>query len=272
MWKLIKRDINVSIKSNIWKYILIIVFCAVICGRFYVITGNYARRISENSNLYIGDYLFLLFGGMKEYVPEKNNYFELPVIWMAMQILLISLIFVYPFKDLLSNGQYILVQYGKKSKWWISKIIWGLVQITVGYALIICVILLFSVLTGAEGLNVHKEYIDYYYGAKIITDEVGIIDIIICFIYNLCMSVMYMSIGLLTTPIISLILLVVYDILSAYIMNPVLIGNVSMLLRNEKYVDEGISTMFPIIILICITAITSVLTVNRFNKKDIVGN
>ena len=62
MWKLIKRDINISIKSNIWKYIFIMVFCIVVCGRFYVVVGDHARRISGNSNFYIGDYLFLMFG------------------------------------------------------------------------------------------------------------------------------------------------------------------------------------------------------------------
>lgn len=272
MWKLIKRDINISIKSNIWKYILIMVFGIVVCGRFYVVVGDYARRISGNSDFYIGDYLFLLFGGMKEYVPEKNNYFELPVIWMAMQMLLISLVFVYPFKDLLSNGQYILVQYGKRSKWWISKIIWGLIQIAAGYVIIIGVILLFALLTGAHGLGVHKEYINYYYGAKIITDVVNVGDIVLCFIYNICISVMYMSVALLITPVISLILLVVYDVLSAYIMTPVLIGNASMLLRNKRYVDNGISVLLPVIILVCITAVAFAITVHRFNKKDIVGN
>lgn len=272
MWKLIKRDINISIKSNIWKYILIILFVIVVCGRFYVVVGDYARKISGNGKFYIGDYLFLIFGGMKEYVPEKNNYFELPVIWMAMQLLLISVVFIYPFKDLLSNGQYSLVQYGKRSKWWISKIIWGLIQTVAGYVVIIGVILLFAILTGAHGLGVHKEYINYYYGAKIITDVVNVWDIVLCFIYNICITIMYMSIALLATPVVSLLLLVVYDVLSAYIMNLVLIGNASMLLRNVRYVDKGISALVPVIVLICITAITIVITVRRFDKKDIVGN
>lgn len=272
MWKLIKRDINISIKSNIWKYILIMVFCIVVCGRFYVVVGDHARRISGNSDFYIGDYLFLMFGGMKEYVPEKNDYFELPVIWMAMQMLLISLVFIYPFKDLLSNGQYILVQYSERSKWWVSKIIWGLIQTVAGYVLIIGIILLFAILTGAHGLGVHKEYINYYYGSKITADVVNVWDIVVCFIYNICITVLYMSTALLTTPVVSLMLLVVYDVLSAYIMNPVLIGNVSMLLRNARYVNKGISALIPVVFLLCITAITFVITVHRFNKKDIVGN
>ncbi|MGN0327387.1 MAG: hypothetical protein ACI4D4_00265 [Lachnospira sp.] len=208
---------------------------------------------------------------MKKYVPENNKYFELPVIWMTVQMLLLSLVFSYPEKDLSNNGYNILLRCGSRRKWWLSKLMWGIIQILLGYLVILIVIGIYAMVSGTGEIILHKEYLQYYYGADIISNSFKMDGLMGVLIYGLGISVLHMTFSMIISPLISAIGIIVYDVLSAYIMSPFLIGNISMLLRNVNYVDDGIKIVLTSLCFLIISIIVFWISIEIFNRLDILG-
>jgi hypothetical protein len=236
-----------------------------------MIYQRYLHGIYTSGDISTADYIFLIFGGMKKYVPENNKYFELPVIWMSIQMLVLSLIFSYPLKDLYSNGINVLIKYGNRKKWWLSKIIWGLIQTVSAYLIILFSICIFSLFTSALGLGIHSEYIEYYYGVGIAADSFKCTALLYGLAYSMCICVLYMAVALIMSPVVSAMIIIVYDVLSAYIMHPVLAGNAGMLLRNSSYVSDGINAALSLAVFAVVSIAALIFSLEIFGRLDIMG-
>ena len=59
--------------------------------------------------------------------------FTMPVIWMVIQLYLAYIIGGYPLNDMNKYGINLLVRTKSRTKWWMGKVIWGVLITVVAY-------------------------------------------------------------------------------------------------------------------------------------------
>lgn len=270
MWKLIKHDFIAGGKKNIIEFIVIAAFCIFTCQllKNKMIAASNAGKI-QFTGISFGDYITYIFGGMEKYIVRKGKDFELPVIWMTMQMLLCSLVFLYPVKDLLGNGMNVLVQYGSRRKWWFSKCIWAISQVVIYYLVVFASVLLYTVFTGNisdVNMSINSSVQNLVTGAAFVTTKLNLFMVLPIIIYSFFIVMVQVTAAMIISPIVGILVVLVYDILSAYIMNRLLFANISMLLRNSLVVSNGITSIFPMLMCIAIIILLMLFSTIYFNR------
>ena len=130
---IIKSDLIMGFASNKIKYIIVALFfgCRIFCITEIFLDFAEDGLIKSPS---VTDIWFNIFEGIPIYIPNNNLPFQIPFVWLMIQILVAFLIFNYPTQDLCSYGTQILIHIRNRKMWWISKCIWN-----------ICTVLFFSV-------------------------------------------------------------------------------------------------------------------------------
>lgn len=195
------------------------------------------------------DIIFNIFSGMPRFYIAPDTIFNIPFLWFVFMIIPSFLIGCYAVDDLNAYGIQMIVKSRSKLSWWISKTIWCLLSVVSYFVVIIAVMGIYSGINNipfADGGKRWCEFIGIYKAVPIKQLVLHGIAVPALTIFTLCMVQMLLSIifGSLTAYVV----IIVYDILSAYITYPVFIGNYSMLLRDSEYVSDGIDIRVGIVI------------------------
>lgn len=266
---ILDNDIRVGCKKNVLLYLFALIFSVFTAFSYYKLTHRYYLRGDISAMPGALDYLVNMLGGLK--LEDVTDTTEIPVIWMSIQILVCSSVYIYPVNDLYGRGSIILLQYGSKFKWWISKCIWSIIQILIIYLILFCSTTVCALLYGGD-LQYHTQIAETI--NKITISDTNLLNILIFvtpITYSIMAAVVQINLSLVIGPVNSFICLVVYHVLSVYCSSELLLGNYSMIYRIKCLTGRGIDWFPELIICSCIFAIAICLGIRFFRSYDIIG-
>ena len=276
--KYLKFDIHQGIFHNRTLIVSPILISVVIFVDFIFRANQYLVYDIIDQSVSYEDYLFYLYGGMTEYIPDYGEVFSFPVVWVAIFLVLPFILLNYPFKDIAGNGQHILTRSTKRSFWWLAKCVWNIggtlfyhfmIQLT---GLVLCFIFRIEITN-----IVHVDFIKAAF--RIRPEEIRDISVLLASAVFLpvCVSVsvnmLQMTLSLFIRPIYSFFSVLLVLIISAYLLLPAGIGNYAMLLRQDwvllyKGVSVGTGYSISLMLLLLSIVVGSI----RFHYYDILEN
>lgn len=265
-------DIKRGSKNISGRYLLVFF---TIFGLLFRFDYPIIREMQHNQQLSppgLMDNVLAMLKGMATYVPTPKNKFTLPFEWIVIQFLCALLVFNYFHSDLNGAGTDILIRSASRVKWWLSKCIWNILSITGLYAIIYANGYLFSIIYAKGKLGFEPSVF-----ARTISHELSTVDsrsitlflLVMPLLTSITLSILQMCIGILTGPVISFMIILGINVLSAYQTSYLLPGNYSMLLRSNILSPTGLSfqVCFFINLVLLIAGIVSGCFI--FNYKDI---
>ena len=277
--KLLWFDIRNGLIKNPLLFIAPIIIAIIAC----IDLNN--RVAGLNSVNYFGgefhasfaDFMAYIYGGMDKYIPGPSNNFVFPVRWA---ILFLSISFIalnYPFKDIQTIGQHILIRTKGRTKWWLSKCGWNILITSVYHGLILFVALLFCVVTQSNiSGEINKELLHIVFEM----DKTSLIDsgtkipfytLFLPILISVSINLFQMTLSLFLKPMFSFFATALLLISSAYFTSPYLIGNYAMPVRYNFVITNGINVPLGAVIsaiLICAFVLIGVI---RFHYYDILN-
>lgn len=220
---------------------------------------------------YLG-YLTYIMQGMPEYIKTETSIFRLPVCWFLFHAYLFLIICFYPVNDLLGSGQRILVLTGSRKKWWYSKICWCVFSVTGYYLLFYVSLLCMSFIEGVPGKGIDGIYRCFGINLHLLSPgKFILVWIFLPILFSITIGVLQMLVGILLKPVAAYGMAILILIVSVYWLNPFMIGNYAMLLRNQLFTEDGVISSIGIVLCIMISVFSVVIGKAVIEKKDIIG-
>lgn len=257
MLRLISYDMKCGFNSNIKKIIFFVVL---------IITYNFIgqHEISEFSSNYgikpdILDYYCYVLGGPK-FIPENMlKIYQIPVMWLMIQIMIAYVVGYYAITDLHRYGQHVLLRSSSRLKWLGSKIIWNMFTVILMYLIVFGITFLNGYISGAEfKWKLTEEICVGVCNLNFIPDSRNVVYIflfVMPLIISLAISVLQMVIALITSPIIGFVVSQSITFLGTIYTTKAIISNYAMLSHSKYtcYSDieyfEGIVIGFMVIVI-----------------------
>lgn len=224
------------------------------------------------------DYLFYIFGGIREYIPAPDDPFLFPVVWILGYLTLFFITLNYPYNDMETIGQQVLIRTRGRVLWWLSKCVWNLLNTILFSASIVAAVLLFCLFfripfTTQFDMNFLLDYNRMRISEKLLSPDVILPFrlLFLPFAVAICMSLAQMTFTLFLKPVFSFGAASVIMLASSYLLSPFLIGNYAMPIRSDKMITNGVNAnvgvlFSALIFLICIAA-----GIVRFRRYDILS-
>lgn len=273
MVEMIKNDMMQGTKRNIWKFVLAFVFsffCCFLLNRIVVERVN-SGMLREQSPGFQDSILYIL-GGMVKYVESDKIRFEIPINWTAVQLLVTSCIFLYPIKDLYERGNYMLILSGSKKRWWISKCIWSQIQVIILYGCIWCGAIFAALILREDFSGLSNDILNVVMNVSFYQSSGMIIYIMIMpIVHSLMAAIVQINISLVTGPVLSIAIVLTYQVLSAYSQRIYLLGNYSMILRSDTFVRGGLCLSTGILIELIVMFASVLGGLIYIQKKDVIS-
>lgn len=265
MSKLITYDLKYSIWSK-WPWLLLSFFVTLIgCVSFiaiYTPMREYeAVEFGRHWQITLGDFLFYVLGGSREYTLSELTNFTFPAVWMAIYTIHAYAAFDWFAKDLRGMGQHILLHSKRRTIWWISKCVSNITLTVLSFFVMLGIIFLFAGWSGAEfSLNISSPIYKLLFvvEADTIPPYALICALLLSLLVCIAISLLEQTLCLFMKPIFSFMIAMGVLLASTYKKTGFLIGNFLMLSRNGDLVLDGISVAFGYV-LACSTIIGSLL-------------
>jgi hypothetical protein len=225
-----------------------------------------------------GDYLMYIYGGMNKYDPSAGDPFVFPIRWAVVFLSVAFITLNYPYKDMQTFGQQILIRTRGRTAWWLSKCGWNIVCAAVYHALFFITVALFCVFTNASiSIDINKDliYAVFHTGTADIVANIGVVwpffILIVPALVSLALNLFQMVLSLFIKPIFSFFVTAFLIISSAYYTSPFLIGNYAMPLRNDVVITDGVNWTVGIIVSIVLALAAVIAGSICFRKYDIIN-
>lgn len=263
----IKHDLTVGILYQWEKYLPAVLIFLFICADL--------RLKAQGHAISYADYLIHAFQGMEVYIPSPDKKFDIPVIWLAMNLYAAFLIGDYPLKDILGFGQQILIRSNHRGQWWFSKCIWNLCSMLLFYGIGHLAIFLFTLFSCAGTFSMVPTEVTATLSNMDISRLTGHTWIGFVFVMPLltsaALSLLQMTLEFVTKPIFSYAVIVCILVLSGYFFTPFFIGNGSMLLRSEFVLENGIPFTQGVLLAILLIGLTIATGYLLFSRYDVLA-
>lgn len=255
------RQLVYDFKTGImleWKqYVFLLIFIILFCFHFLhkINIYSYLNPLDKPN---FSDYLVALFKG-KEYfdVLTFKDTFTLPAVWMTVNFYLAIIISIYPMKDYNERGYQFLLRVEKKSYWWISKCIWVIFSVSLYYGILYFVLFLFSCYSGGLSFspnNMISTYISEINIENINTVKFILITIVAPIAVSISLSLLELTLSFIFNPMAAILMIIIYQIASAYWCKYFLVGNYTMICRNSVIIgSKGVNSGIGIIICVIIS-------------------
>ena len=263
------RDIRIGCKKNVPMYIFALLFSLISIYSFYKLTNRYFQRGDLDVMPGVLDCMVYLFGGMK--ILHNNANLEIPILWLTVQILVSISVCIYPVNDFYGDGSIILLQFGSRVKWWLSKCIWSILQVFILYLLLFVGIIVCVGYYGG-GWQYHTQIAAAISGVTIM--DIKLLENIVIIapvIYSIMAVAVQISLSLLIGPVNSFVCIFAYHVLSIYCSLPVFLGNYSMIYRIKELTGQGVNCLPGVVICICTAFIVILVGILFFRSSDIIG-
>ena len=262
--KIVSYDIRSSFRKNRIKWMIAMIILLFLCIRTF------------NAVSFVGTYdllseLWPVMSGAREYILSEDSSFALPAYWFLFHGYFFFLIGFYPANELyLGNGQP-LVRTASRTKWIISKQINLFVNVVAYYGCFLIFMLIGNYIYGGEVIP-ENEIIGYC-GMPFFDKshwELFTAFILLPMLVSVALGQIQILMSLFISPVVSLMITVGYMIASVFWMNPLFIGNFSMLLRQDWISgNPDISVSVGVVICIILIFASNLAGICMFQRKDI---
>ena len=180
------------------------------------------------------DCLAYLFEGIYPYNPNADSGFSVPIVWFAAVLLPAFIIGNYATNDLSGYGSHIILKSKNKTVWFVSKMLWCFIAVTIYFAALIGLSCIFAYIFGGN-MDISLDKWRFANGNfwTISDKKIILYTIVMPFTTIVTCSIVQLAISLITSSQTAYMVIIVYYVLSAYFTTPFLVGNHSMLNKNE---------------------------------------
>lgn len=269
----IKYDTIQGVVCNRKKFLVLTIFCIVICLFCYKEIEVLIDMGYISSTPGVLEFILYFAGGMREYIPESNLPFQVPFAWLSVNLLLAYIIGDYVTKDLYNIGIQMILRSSHKYIWILGKIIYSIISTLLVYILQFIVCYFFGGCLGNVELEVLDDIWELFYGINpsLYSNFEIVAGLIVLPVFtSIVISVIQIFLTLYIKPVYSFIVVSIYLITSAYWKSYIFIGNYSMFLRNDQICENGMVQTTCFTNLLCILLSAIVLIILIFSKYDII--
>ena len=282
-----KQQIRAELKQGIvrrwYLYILPFALGAVSTAVFlnrYALLEAWTGELREAS---FGDCFAYIFRGMQEYIPNQHQPFEVPVLFLLINILLAVLIGGYAAGELHGTGLNKLVRCRRRSDWWICKCIWNVISVLGYYAALIA-----GAVTAAFFVSVKPDGAAFFSG--IAPHKEVVVKLLFCenpdklnekmlccmvfvlpVLTSMAVSLFQMTIEFILQPWVSFMVLMANCVFSAFFMKGCWLGNYMMLYRMKPVNANGVDWQTGILINLLVIAASITAGVFLFGRYDVLN-
>lgn len=265
-----KQQIRAELKQGIvrrwYLYILPFALGVVSTAAFlnrYALLEAWTGELRAAS---FGDCFAYIFRGMQEYIPNQHQPFEVPVLFLLINILLAVLIGGYAAGELHGTGLNKLVRCQRRSDWWICKCIWNVISVLGYYAALIAGAVTAAFIVSVKpdgaaffsGIAPHKEVVVKLLfcenpdklNEKMLCCMVFVLPVLT----SMAVSLFQMTIELILQPWVSFMVLMTNCVFSAFFMKGCWLGNYMMLYRMKPVNANGVDWQTGILINLLVIA------------------
>lgn len=267
-----KYDAINALNNALKKIVPFILIVLIMCIYFHQMVREYIQlgNIKEQEGFL--NYVVYALSGMEEYHVEEGVRFEIPYIWLTINFYIAYLIGNYIDSDMHGVGLQFLIRTKTKKCWLFGKTIYAMSSVIILYTFMYGIFFSMSLVMG-NGIGASREIDIYLSGIDIqlfnSSKYLGVTIWVLPIVTSIVISLMQMMISILIKPICGYIIVAIYIISSAYWKSYFLIGNYSMLLRNEKLCDKGINSYMALGLTVIIGVATLIVGNFILKRKEI---
>lgn len=272
-FKQIQYDLRSGIGGCWLKYAISALIFFIVC--FDLWKKVHTTQMISNSSVTFADYLLYAFKGMNVFIPNSNDpgsSFQIPVIWLLINLYLAYLVGDYPSRDLGGYGKQILIRSKTRRQWWFGKVAWNAASVSIYYAIGYLVMIGFSLATGRVSGNPSADIVKYFLGMELsgLSGTCWIpVAMIQPMLASLSICLMEMTMSLFIKPIMSFAAIACILVASAYYFTPFLIGNCLMIARSSLVRPDGIGFVFTAFLTVLLSAAAVAIGGMKFQRMDI---
>lgn len=211
-----------------------------------------------------------LFMGMPKYVRSETSIFQLPVSWFLYYAYMFFLVNFYPVTDLYHCGMQSITASGGRSKWLMSKFLWTAVNVIVYQILFLITLLLLSAVRGQ--IVTSSEALWKVYGIVLEDMDsfmIALIWLIVPVLTGIAIAFVQMTIGICVNAIAGYLVTIAVMVVSVYWLEPFLIANYLMIIRNNQISMDGIEISMGLKLDTVLILLSMIVCCMIFRKKDI---
>ena len=260
-WIMLKYDFENGVESQIGIYLLIMVVVWICCSGNYHY-GELLIEYREGRTMPgVFDLILYVFQGVPPFHPfTGEGFFEIPIYWMSIVILMLYTVCRYPGDDFNKNGMMRILYSGNRSFWIGGKIVWIIIQVLIDFLVIYFTCFVFGFIHGCSfQLSINQEFWgNAFPGLLYQTNETYVVSIIILpFISLLAVGFLCMFVSVVLKPAVSMFAGCMIFVASSFADSVYLIGNHTMWVRMANFAEGGLDPTsclmfdFVIILLSC---------------------
>ena len=186
-------------------------------------------------------------------VDMEMREFHVPVVWLMIHLGCVFFTVEYPTRDMNFFGQQIMIRSRNKGRWLLSKYCWNAVSVLIYW--------LGNLAGGMDGCDIFRDY----FTANVMALRL----IFMPFLTSLTISFIQMFVAIMLNDIFAVATSMFILVWSMCILNPLAIGNYSMLQRSNVFRRSGVSPMVGIPLMLTLIVITITANYILFKRKDI---
>lgn len=264
--KRFERIISYDMKVGIWqvryRYLLAAAFLLI-----FILT-MIQRAWNNDMSIQFWDILYSMFEGVSPYIPNRGNQLELPVFLIVFELLMFFIVGSYSKSDILGYGRYVFLAVKSRKIWWLSKCIWVssnvLLYHLLTWGLLAGIVL---IVNPSEGFKLSCSYVYKQTGENLVLFLSNLVCLPI--LTSIMIGLFQMLIGFIMKPVLGYGAVIALLVVSVYYDSVWFPGNYLMMLRNQFMVSEGVELKFGIIFNGVLIVFILMVGISWIRKKDI---
>lgn len=251
--KQLRHDLTVGLLHSWPKYVPVVLIFLIPAFQLASLMRSEAALGHLAASFTTGDLVLYAFRGMEVYTPAQGTPFQVPVVWLIVNLYLAYIIGNYPVQDLLGYGQQLLLRSRRRGLWWAGKCVWNLASVLTYYAAGWLTLLLATPLLGGTLSLIPTQALTALHmrASAYIAKDLLLSAAVLPVLTSIALSLMQMGVMMYFKSLGGYVAVVCVTASSAYFFTPLLIGNCSMLLRSRLIRTDGID--FAVSVLSCLS-------------------
>lgn len=266
--KLMFLDWTCGIKNRWMYYVIAVIIFTVEIGYFFSQYDAFRAGGTIESQPGIMDCIVYIFKGSEEFKIENGLAFNIPSLWLLVNLFNMYMVGYYPIENLKKNSVQTLIRCRHRVEYWVSKIVWCVLTVIIYFFLLFITAVIFVAVSGDLSALVHNDICEKIIGLD--PDNMTVLRLLAPFLLLLIMAVIQVNISVLLSPVSANLIMVIYMVCSVYYSSHFLVYNYCMYSRllserADNIGDSITALLFSLLLLI----ISSVLALRKFSKIDI---
>lgn len=261
-------------------YVIPLIASAIMTESYFLWQDSINRYWEYGYQASFGDALMYVFKGIREFHPNVDTEFRVPVAYLTVAIIVTLFIGGRALKDLSGYGLNRLLRYESRARWWLGKCLWNagcIIRIYLAlFAGVIMVCLIhIKDMDSAGWLGIHGDIINRMFEGEAEGEPdvrlLMVMILVLPFLTSMAVSMCQMVLDFFTQPAVSFICVMAVYITSVFYMNGYMPGNYAMVFRYNQINPDGVQLMTGVVFNVAVIVAAVVAGYIRFRKYNILG-